>query len=265
MPLNAKVRTVRRKRWMPKTYSTKRKYVKRRPYKRNTAKATYKMTARNQSNIARKLVSSRAHDWDISGKGLGYVEEICPFKEVEPFWLKAGGLQGQYDCKNKNLYVRGGEWRVTLVNTSKHILVVNCSLGFCIDGSDYISMAGETHVPWSPYLSFQDIGKRYKISKWRESFVLETNNVKQMSFKIGAFAMDVNRFVNEKKGWPFLWVYARPMGTDIINFKVLLESMVMFTDNSMFGMTEQEMKDLASDLLILKKNMYALPDAMQTS
>lgn len=263
MPLKAKVR---KKKWTTRKYSSIKKYGKQLQYKRKTsAKRVYRQTARYQSNIARKLVSTRAHNWDVSGKGLGYVEEICPFKEVEPFWLKAGGLQGPIDCKNKNLYVRGGGWRVNIINTGDQTLFMNCSLGFCLDGSDYISMAGDTVVPWSPYVSFQDIGKRYKISKWRENFSMNVNDVKQLSFKIGSFAMDVNRFINEKKGWPFLWIYARPVAGDTIKYSIQLESMVMFTDNSVFGMTDQEMKDLASDLLIMKKNMYALPDAMQTS
>lgn len=272
MPLKAKVRGS--KKWTTKKSYTKGKYARPRQYtNRSTsrrynstyARKSYRTTARNQSNISRKLVSSRAHNWTVEGKGLGYIEEVCPFKEVEPFWLKAGGLQGPADCRNKNLFVRGGEWRVNLINSGDVKLIISCSLGFCNDGSDYISMAGETHVPWSPYIAFQDIGKRYKISKWRDNFVLGLNDVKQLSFKIGSFAMDVNRFINEKKGWPFLWIYARPVTGTSVKYDIQLESMLMFTDNSVFGMTEQEVKDLASDLLILKKNMYALPDAMQTS
>lgn len=196
------------------------------------------------------------------------MEEICPFKREEPFWKRAGGLQGTQDCNGKNFFVRGGEWRVSMTNVDNSDASVTMYLGFCKDGTDYRTLAGDVRVPWSPYIAMEDIGQKYRISKWKQNFVLKcgVDNVSKgetrvTSFKVGSFPVDATRFIDDKKGWPFLWVTWRGMDKWHVKMKFELEFMVLFTDTQPHGLSSNEMRNLQKDIQELKSAMYATGDA----
>lgn len=127
-------------------------------------------------------------------------------------------------------------------------------------------MAGDINVPWSPYIGLEDVGKRYKISKWKRDFILKKGpdswgEAKTFSFKIGQFPIDCTRFLNDKKGWPFIWCTWRGLKQWHCKLQFEIEVMMTFTDQAPHGMTEREIRDLASDIRLLKSTMYAIGDA----
>lgn len=233
-----------------------------------SAKKSYRYTAKKISDIQTKMCTSYAHRWDSkASNNYWYVEEICPFKREQPFWTKDGGLSAQSDCSSRNLFVRGGEWKLSITNKDNSDAIVTCYLGFCLDGTDYKTMAGDINVPWSPYLGFEDIGKRYKISKWKKHFVLKCNpatgygSTKLFTFKIGQFPVDVNRFIAEKKGWPFVWVTWKGVENYHVKMTFDMECTILFTDNMPHAMSSREIADIKEDLKRLTNAMYAVGDA----
>ena len=169
-------------------------------------------------------------------------------------------------CHERTLYVRGGGWRLTVTNFDNIDCVVTMYSGFCRDGTDYVTMAGDVNVPWSPYIAIADVGKRYRIGKWKKDFVLHKGpdnwgETQSFTFRIGSFPIDVSRFISDKKGWPFIWITWRCVKQWHCKLQFELESMIPFTDNNPHGMTDQELRDLAIDLKALKENIYATGDA----
>lgn len=254
-------------------FTRKKRVTRRYTGKRRTIKRNYKQAARVQSDLQIKLVSSFHHRWEAqASNNMWYTEEICPFKRDNPFWERNGGLQSTHDCLAKHLYVRGGCWNVSITNIDNSDAVVTAYLGFCLDGTDYRTMAGDVRVPWSPYLGFEDVGRRYKISNWKKHFLLKCSDVheshgatKLFQFKIGSFPVDVNKFIADKKGWPFLWLTWRGIKEWHVKMQIELECQIMFTDNQPHQMSTRELTDLAADIAELKKAMYATGDAeMQT-
>lgn len=249
-----------------------RRYTKRRPYpkrgryiaRKNTTANKIRSAGKTASDLSRKLATSFAHQWEGSGSnGKWAVEEMSPFKRDHPFWTVLGGLKSTVDCTNRMLYVRGGEWRVTMSNKDNSDCIVNCWLGFCKDGTDYESCAGSIDTPWSPYIAMEDVGKRYKISKWRKSFTLKCDpsgygTPKTFIFKIGQFPVDVVRFVSEKKGWPFLWIEYRGVREWHCKVHFHIEMALTFTDQSPHGLSNKEVRDMAKEIAELKATMYNL-------
>lgn len=77
----------------------------------------YKLAQITKSAIAHKIHSVRSISYDSESKSLAYrVDEICPYKSENFFWTKAGGALIDQDIHCHKVYVRGGEWRVTMVN-----------------------------------------------------------------------------------------------------------------------------------------------------
>lgn len=258
--------------WNRRLKTTTKKRIIRRRRGQYSAKRALRDAAKKQSDLSLKLVSTYIHMWESKASNNNfYVEEICPFKRESPFWTRNGGLLGNADVNSKRLYVRGGEWRVTMTNLDNSDAIVNMYLGFCKDGTDYRTMAGDVAVPWSPFVAKEDIGRRFKISTWRKQFVLKRSasndgfgEVHVETFKIGTFPVDVNQFINEKKGWPFLWVTWRGVKEWHVKCSFALESMILFTDNQPHGLTTNELQDLQNDIRMLKAAMYTTGDAQMT-
>lgn len=69
--------------------------------------------------------------------------------------------------------MRGGTWSFTIKNIDTSDAICEAWLGFCRDGSDYSTMAGDVKVPWSPYIARANFGASYKLSKWHKMFTLK--------------------------------------------------------------------------------------------
>lgn len=155
---------------------------------------------------------------------------------------------------------------MTITNIDDIDAVVSMYLGFCRDGTDYKTMAGDINVPWSPWIALEDIGSKYKISRWKKDFILKCNPETKwgaglFTFKLGSFPVDVNRFIADIKGWPFVWVTWRGLKQWHCRIQFEMESKILFTDNQPHGMSTKDMNDLRRDIESMKRVMYATGDA----
>lgn len=158
------------------------------------------------------------------------------------------------DFDNHKIYVRGGEWHVTISNDSENECSIELWLAFIVNGAKYKSLDGYVEDPWHPIISGKRFNDVMKLTKWNRNFILAPKTSKKFRFKIGTFAVDVGEWHIMKKGWPVLYSLANaanPIYESKLAFHMSFN--ITFTEgkHNSFGYNREEMSTLKFGMQLL--------------
>lgn len=224
--------------------------------------ADYKKAQLYKSSVSHKLFSVKTRAWETEAPVRKIrVEEICPFKHEIPFWKKDGGAVIDQDLHPNVVYVRGGEWRVTLNNPSDAEAAVDMWLSFCKDGAAYETLEGTIDEAWHPHLSGSRFHDALNLSKYRRTFIIQPKMSKKFVFKLGNFQVKVSDWFGDKKGWPFLHVSFQAADFDLATkLKFTLTYQIEFTEgeDSRYAMSREEINKLTRSMEYFKEQLKSI-------
>lgn len=186
------------------------------------------------------------------------MEEICPFKTDKVFWKKEGGAVISADIHTHQVYVRGGEWKLTLFNSSKHDASIDMYLAFCYEGAEYQSLEGDVNECWHPNLAGQRFHDAMRLSKWSKSYVLKTQATRKFTFKIGNFNVKVSEWLSKKQGWPFVYLITSGCNPKAdISMTLTMSKMITFTEgeDSRYALSREEINKFQKSIDMLKEQL----------
>lgn len=252
------------------TYKRYRKTYRRKPARSYLSAPRYRRAVTDKSAISHKIHSVKTVTTSSSCDALEYrIDEICPYKTTDWFWLKKGGAVIDQDIHTSKIFVRGGEWKLTMINMDEASASVEMYLAFCYDGSSYQDLEGNVSEQWHPHLSGKRFHETCKLSNFKRSFILDGQNTKKFTFKIGSFPIDIAEWPLKKKGWPFLYVvYNGANPENKIRMKYTVSRMITFTEgeDSRYGMSRDEINKLTAAMNLLKNQMGTdLPGVADTT
>lgn len=224
--------------------------------------ANLKKQADIRSALAHKIHSIKSYGWAEDQEEICRVTEICPYRSSNAFWLKAGGAKIDRDIHTHKIFVRGGEWTISVNNihgdNEGDQAMVDMYLAFCHDGADFQSLDGHCSDIWHPYLAGRRFHDSLKLTSWRKSFILKNGESKRFTFKIGAFNINVSEWFTKKSGWPF--VYVVHSGVNLrgrIKMGFTLTRMVTFTEgeDSRYAMSREEINKVVRSIDIIESQI----------
>jgi len=219
----------------------------------------YKRAEVSRAALDRKIYSVKSFHWDSSSPKHRYrVDEIGPFHRENGFWQRAGGAIIDQDIHTREVFVRGGQWTVTLTNTSNNDSAVEMYLAFLFDGTEYESLTGTVEENWHPHLSEQRFHECAKLSKFRKSIILKAKDTKKYKFKLGYFSFNVAEWFSKKRGWPLLYVVyngANPDCDTAMKYLCSYEITFVEGEDSRYAISRDEMQKFAKALQMLKDQM----------
>jgi len=186
------------------------------------------------------------------------VDEIGPFHREHGFWQKSGGAVIDQDIHTRKIYVRGGQWSITITNTSSNDAAVEMYLAFMYDGTEYESLTGTVEENWHPHLSGHRFHECCRLSKFRKSIILKAKSTEKYRFKVGYFSFNVAEWFSKKRGWPLLYVVyngANPECQTAMKYLCSYEITFVEGEDSRYAISRDEMQKFAKAIQMLKDQM----------
>lgn len=188
-------------------------------YNRKITRADLGRQANLNAQLANACYSTLTHTWtqENSTNTTYDVFEVCPYRLDEAkslkneFWRTEGGAI-TIDKDMGRIYVRGGEWRLTITNLMDHDVLINAYMSFIkTDGGDnYTTITGRANTKWTPYMAGDNYTNCFSKGKWERESLLKKKETVIWKFRISKFALKTSNWFSEKKNWPFLHIESRP-------------------------------------------------------
>lgn len=212
-----------------------------------------------KSAIAHKIYSVKTLTWETACPGRKFrVEEICPYKTVEPFWKKDGGAVINTDIHTQRIFVRGGEWNLMVNNSGNQDCSIAMYLAFCHDGGDYQSLEGTVDEFWHPNMGGSRFHDAMKLSRWVRNIIIEKGKSKKFVFKIGAFNINVKEWFIKKSGWPFLYLIFNGCNpTHNVKLCFTMSHNICFTEgeDSRYALSREEINKFTRSIELIKQQL----------